>query len=614
MRHGSIPESVIQQVLDQTDIVERIGRTVSLSKSGKGFIGLCPFHSEKTPSFHVSPEKRIYHCFGCGKGGNVIRFVMESEGLTFPEAVRQLAEEIGLPYDFSRSARPMTPQQREALRLIQAHEEAAKFYSFVLNGTEQGKAAYEYLRSRGFTQRMIDQYEIGYAPPMWDKTVQFLQSKGYRPEELEKAGLIVRRTEGDGYFDRFRDRIMFPVWNGEGRMVAFNGRSIGDAMPKYLHSPETSLFQKNKILYPLHLAKAAIRKTGHAVLFEGGVDVIKARDAGVENGVATLGTALSESHLAILKRYCSKVIICYDGDRAGREAAHKSVMLCEQEGMKVEVALLPDGMDPDEYITKYGADSFRTAVIEKAVPAMKYKILYIKKEHTLQNEGSKLTFARKAVELIATLASPTEREHYVVELADETGYSFETLKQEMNEVRLKLSAARDKETIPWNTGMNEKRSAAVEPLPALRPAYFHAERQLLSGMMHSAEITEYVKETLGGDFHVETHAALAAYLYAYYAEGNMPNPGKFVGSLHDDELEAVASSILLMYPQDSLNRQVLDDCLTEVRRHGLELELKQKQQQLAQAERAGEDSLAMAQLGAEIITLERELKLLGQRI
>jgi len=612
--NGSIPEEVIQAVLDKTDIVELIGRTVALAKSGRGFLGLCPFHSEKTPSFHVLPEKRIFHCFGCGVGGNAIRFLMKSEGLSFPEAVRSLAEETGVAHDFAPAPAELTPEQREALQMIGASEEAAKFYHFVLGGTEQGQAAYEYLRRRGFSQKMIDEYGIGFAPPLWDSLTQYLQSKGFPPTLLEKAGLIVGRTDGDGFFDRFRDRVMFPIWDASGKIIAFNGRAVGDAQPKYLHSPETTLFHKSRVLYPLHMAKAAIRKTRQAVLFEGMVDVIKAREAGVENGVATLGTALSESHLTLLRRYCDKVLICYDGDRAGMAAAHKCVLLCEKIGLQSEVALLPDGMDPDEYIAQHGAEAFRTHVIRGAVPSTKYKILYLKKEHTLQHDDSKLSFVRSALRIVATLESPTEREYYVKDLSAETGYAFETLKQELNEIRQKVRGSGDKNEIPWNTVMNEKGSpAAAETAPALRPAYYNAERQLLAAMLYSDEAANLVQQRLGGEFHVEAHAALAAYLYAYYADGKPPNPSGFIGSLHDDALEAVASSILLSYPQDSMNDKVLEDCLQEVRKHDLELKLKQKQQKLARAERAGEFASA-AQIGIEIITLEKELKSLGQRI
>ncbi|HZG84677.1 DNA primase [Paenibacillus sp.] len=611
MRTGSIPESVIQAVLDKTDIAELIGRTVKLSKSGRGFLGLCPFHSERTPSFHVTPEKRIFYCYGCGTGGNAIRFLMKSEGLSFPEAVRALAEEAGIAFDFAPAPSEMTPEQREAVRYVAANEESAKFFHFVLGGTEQGQAAYAYLKRRGFTQKMIDEYQIGFAPPLWDSLTQFLQTKGYPPQVAERAGLIVAR-ESEGWFDRFRDRVMFPIWDAGGKIIAFNGRAVGDAQPKYLHSPETPLFQKNKVLYPLHLSKAAIRKSRQAVLFEGMVDVIKAREAGVENGVATLGTALSESHVALLKRYCDSVLICYDGDRAGQAAAHKCVLLCEKVGMKAEVALLPEGKDPDEYISTYGPEAFLSSVIRQAVSSTKYKILYLKKEHTLQDDGSRLSFARAALRIVAALESPTEREHYLRDVASETGYAFETLKQEMHEIRQKMRGPGDKNEIPWNTDMNEKGPPAP-PVPTLRPAYIAAERQLLSAMMHSEDVARLVQDQVGDEFHVEAHAAIAAYLYAYYAEGKAPNPSGFVATLHDDALEAEASSILLSYPQDAANDKVLEDCLTEIRKQGLVQKLKQMQQKLARAERAS-DFGAAAQIGIEIITLEKELKSLGQRI
>lgn len=612
MRTGGIPEEVIQAVLDKVDIVELIGRTVTLSKSGRSYVGLCPFHSEKTPSFHVLPEKRIFHCFGCGTGGNAIRFLMNSEGVPFPEAVRILAEEAGIAYEAAPAPAELTEAQKEALRMTEANEEAAKFFHFVLGGTEQGQEAYAYLKKRGFTQKMIDSYRIGCAPAMRDSLMKYLESREFPPELQQKAGLIAAREETGERFDRFRGRIMFPIWDASGRIIAFNGRAIGDVQPKYLHSPETPLFRKNRTLYPLHLAKNAIRQTGQAVLFEGMVDAIKAREAGVTNGVATLGTALSESHLQVLRRYCGSVLICYDGDRAGRDAALKSLALCEKAGMKAEVAILPDGMDPDEYISAHGADAFMENIIRNPASSTKYRILSLKNEHTIHDDGGKLAYAQAALRIVAELPSPTEREHYVRDLATDTGYSFETLKQELNELREKAQLTRDKNEIPWNTVMNGKGRTAPA-VPRMRPAYVTAERQLLSAMMHDDDAARIVREKLGVDFHEEAHAAIAAFIYAYYAEGNAPHPVAFLGTLQDDTLEAAASSILHEYPQEALNDQVLEDCLNEVARHRLELKLREKQQMLAKAERAGNFADA-ASIGIEIIALERELKLLGQRI
>ncbi len=609
MAYGAIPDEIIQNVLRKTDIVELIGRTVPLSKRGRSYTGLCPFHSEKTPSFHVLPDKQIFHCFGCGAGGNAIRFIMRTEGLSFPEAVRALAESAEVVYAFDEGPAELTPEQQEARRMTAANEEASKFFHFVLNGTEQGQEAYRYLRDRGFSQRLIDEFQLGFAPPMWDSLNSYLQSKGYEPELLEKAGLILPRNEGGGFYDRFRSRVMFPIRDASGRVIAFGGRAIGDEQPKYLNSPDTTLFHKSRVLYLLDAAKAGIRRTRQAVLFEGYVDVIKAWEAGIDNGVATLGTALTEAHVNTLKRYCGSVIICYDGDRAGAAAAHRSLLLCEKMGFPAKVAMLPDGMDPDEYIESRGADTFRSTIIGGAVAATKYKILYLKKEHKLQDDGDKIAFVREAVRMIAQLDSPTEREHYLRDLNVDVGYSFETLKQEMNEFRQKAEGGRDKNAIPWNTVMNDKGSVSSPPL---RPAYYQAERLLLSVMMHDADTALAVQAKLGDGFHVEAHAALAAYLYAYYADGKPPNPSAFISGLQDDTLEAAASSILLGTPQEAVNEKVVEHALLEIRKHSIELELKQKKQMQNEAARAG-NIAASAQIGIEMITLEKELKVLAQR-
>ncbi|WP_274363269.1 DNA primase [Paenibacillus thermotolerans] len=612
MKPGTIPSEVIEAVLKKTDIVDVVNRYVSLTKRGRNHLGLCPFHSEKSPSFNVSQELQIFRCFGCGATGDVIKFLINIEGITFPEAVRSLAEETGIQHDFSAERAELTPEQREAQTMVAANEEAVKFMHYVLNNTAQGQKAYQYLKERGFTQRLIDEFRLGYAPPNWDVLTKHLLSKQFPLALLEKAGLVVRRTEGDGAFDRFRDRVMFPIEDGQGRTIAFGGRTLGNEQPKYLNSPDSPLFHKNRVLYRLHAAKASIRKLREAVLFEGYADVIKAWEAGVDNGVATLGTALTEHHIQTLRRYCDRVVICYDGDRAGMNAAHKCVLLCEKLGMQASVALIPDGLDPDEYIGKHGGDKFRSAIIGNAVPSTKYKILYLKKEHTLQDDGSKLSYVRAALGIIAALSSPTEREHYAKELSQEVHYSFESLKQEMNEIRQKMRYQGDKNENQWNNDMNDKGTSA-QAIPALRPAYQSAERQLLSAMMHSGDVAELVRERLGDGFYVEAHAALAAFLYAYYAEGKRPNPPAFISGLEDDRLMALAGSILLQFPQEAINEQVIEDSLKEIRKHGMELTLKQKQHALTLAEREG-DFAKSAQIGIEIIALEKEMKQQAQRI
>jgi DNA primase len=614
MRTQLIPDDVIEAILKKVDIVEIVGRMVKLTKRGRNFVGLCPFHSEKTPSFHVLPEKQIYHCFGCGSGGNIIRYVMNLDGIPFPEAVHRLAEESGIILSVNSAPAEMSAEQQQFANLIAIHEESAKFYHYVLNSTEQGTVAYQYLKQRGFSQKLIDEFQLGYAPPLWDALTQYLLKRGFTTELLEKAGLSIPRTESEGVYDRFRDRIMFPIRDANGKGIAFGGRTITNIQPKYLNSPDSPTFHKNQILYPLHQTKTSIRKKRQAILFEGYIDVLKAWDAGIDNGLATLGTALTESHIDLLRRYCEKVIICYDGDRAGQAATYKSLLLCEKHGLVADVATLPDGIDPDQFITKHGSDRFRTEVIEQAISATKFKIYYLNKDQQVHDERSKLGFVRTALEVIAPLDSPTEREHYVRELAAETGYSLDTLKQELQTIRLKVMKNMDNNVIPWNNDMNKH--GRTSPLPALRPAYYNAERQLLAAMMHNQEALRLVQDLIGEQFHVEAHAALAAFLYAYYAEERPALANGFISSLHDDQLEATASSVLLQYPQETFNEQVLNDCIHELQKHQLEIqihELKQNQQQLIRSQQP-EHIHRAANLGNNIINLEKKLKLLSQKI
>lgn len=376
---GNIPEKVIDAVLAQHDIVDTVSRYVHLTKQGKYMKGLCPFHSEKTPSFTVTPDRQIFYCYGCGKGGNAIKFRMEIEGLSFPEAVKIMAEEsqIELPEKQGVIAIPANPERD---RLLQAYEWTAKFYNFLLKNTEHGKAAMDYLRSRGFGDKVIDQFQIGYAPDRWDTLVQFLTKRSFDLSEMEKGGLLSTRNDGEGYLDRFRGRVMFPITDRNGKIIAFAGRILGDGQPKYLNSPESKLFNKSRILYNLHQAKPSIRKLRQIVLFEGYGDVISAWEAGVQNGVATMGTSLTESHAALMKAMADEIIVCYDGDRAGQAAAMKAIHLLENVGLSVKIAVINEGLDPDEFIQKYGADRFRRQIIDGAVSTTKFKLIYLKKK------------------------------------------------------------------------------------------------------------------------------------------------------------------------------------------------------------------------------------------
>lgn len=613
MRYGRIPEEVIEAVLKRHDIVDVIGKHVHLSKQGHYMKGLCPFHSEKSPSFTVTPEKQIYRCFGCNVGGNLIRFVMEIEGLTFSEAISKLAEEADIPITWEEATEEQNEQQQEKATLLKAYDFTAKLYHYILGNTEQGKAAKSYLASRGISDKLIDTFQIGYAPAMWDTLVQQLDKRVFDLALMEKGGLISAKHEGNGYVDKFRERIMFPICDSTGKVIAFGGRSMGDAQPKYLNSPESILFNKSRTMYNLHLARPNMRKLQQAVLFEGYVDVIKAWEAGISNGVATMGTALTKEHAALLNRNADQIVVCYDGDNAGQSAAFKSIPILEETGSRVTVAMLPDGKDPDDYVRNYGFDRFVREIIEPAVPSMKYKLLYIRKNFKLHEDGDRLRYLQSAVKLISHLQSPMEREHYLKQLASEfPESSYEAMKLDLHEILLQSEKNRpegDNKPILWNNVMNNGRTVerTLKKSPSLLPAYHNAERLILAVMMHDREVCSQVEAQLGDQFNVEAHAVLAAYLYAYYAQNAEPDASRYIAMLQDEQLESLASSIVMMGAGHGINEQVIDDYIRQIRKVPMQEEVERKKEERVRAERAG-DHLRAAQIAIEIIALEKRLK------
>ncbi|MDT3426547.1 DNA primase [Paenibacillus forsythiae] len=602
--HGNIPEEVIESVLARHDIVDTVGKVVHLTKRGKYLWGLCPFHSESTPSFTVTPDRGVFHCFGCGMGGNAIKFRMEIEGLSFPEAVRIMAEESDIPVPEGAGSM-QSAHNPELDRLLQAYEWSAKLYHYLLKNTEHGRAAMDYLRSRKFSDQMIDQFQIGFAPDRWDTLLQFLERRNFDLAEMEKGGLLSSRSEGKGYIDRFRGRIIFPIANRAGKVVAFAGRILGEGQPKYLNSPESKLFNKSRILYNLHQSKASIRKTRQIVLFEGYGDVISAWESGVHNGVATMGTSLTENHASMMKALADEIVIAYDGDRAGQAAALKALSMLESTGLRVKVAVLPSGLDPDEFVSQYGGDRFREQIIESAVSTVKFKLIYLKKNHILLEEDGKIAYVKEALQVIASLHSSTEREVYLKEIASELELSYDSLKQDCNLLRASMQKNMpegDNNVKRWNNGRHKKGQVQAR---ALLPAYHAAERSLLSLMFQDGDAAAYVNEHLGEDFNIDDHAAIAAYLYAYYAGGKQPDISRFLSSLQDDRLEKIAASISMMESPPDWSTQVLDDYIREVRKYPVQRMMEKKREEMIQAEKAG-DFLRAAQIASEIIALERQ--------
>ncbi|WP_281888191.1 DNA primase [Paenibacillus sp. YYML68] len=609
MSNGRIPQPVVDAVLKAHDIVEVVGKYVHLTKQGHYMKGLCPFHSEKTASFTVTPEKQIYHCYGCQAGGNVIGFVADIEGLSYGQAIRKLAEEASLDVQFGLATDgPETKENKDRTKLLEAYELAEKLYQYILHNTEQGKAAKQYLRNRGLSDKLMEAFGLGYAPQRWDTLVNLLEKKQFPLTLMEQGGLISAKQDGTGYVDKFRDRVIFPIRDWKGQTVAFGGRLMGDGQPKYLNSPESMLFHKSRTLYNMHAARPQIRKTQELALFEGYLDVIRSWDAGVHNGVATMGTALTPEHAEQIRRLAERVVVVYDGDSAGQAAAYKSIPLLENAGCQVRIALLPSGMDPDEYIGKYGSERFVREIMDPAVPSIKYKLLYFRRNYKMQEDGERLRYIQQALRVIAGLASPIEREHYVKELTTEFRYSFDTAMQALNEIRLqaeKKEAQGDNKPNPWNNVRNNGRPRTQSP--AIIPAYQFAEKQLLAVMIQDQEVAQYVEKQLGDGFNVEEHAAIAAYLYAYYAQGYEPNASMFIGMLQDDKLESLASSLTLIDNRNGVNEAVIDDYIREIKKYPLVQELEAKREQVKQAERSGDIPTAL-KLASEIISLEKQLK------
>jgi DNA primase len=608
MSNGRLPEEIVDAVLKHHDIVDVVKKYVHLTKQGKNFKGLCPFHSEKTPSFTVTADKQIFYCFGCSAGGNAIKFVMEMEGLSFPEAVRSMAEEADIRFDWQEQPSEPTEQQKDRASLLKAHEIAAKLYHYLLKNTDHGKPAMDYLKSRGFSDKLIDTFQIGYAPSNWDTLAQFLQQRGYALPLMEQGGLISARSNGNGYVDRFRDRIMFPIHDVKGNVIAFGGRILGDGQPKYLNTSETVLFNKSRNMYNFHQARGAIRKSQTVVLFEGYVDVIKAWEAGVLSGVATMGTSLTEHHAHVIKQNAQHVIVCYDGDNAGQTAAEKSIPILESAGCGVSIAVIPSRMDPDEYIQAYGAERFMSEIIGSAVSSTKFKLIFLARNHTLQDDEGRLKYIQAALKIIAEIPSPIEREHYLKDLSTEYHYSLDALKQDLHQIREQMQKVKsygDNKDNSWNNVMNDRR--APDRAPTLFPAYHNAERKLLAAMIGDREVTFYVEQQLGAQFNVEAHAAIAAYLYAYYAQGNDPEPSRFIATLQDNRLESAASSISMTESSSGLNQQVLDDYIREIKKFPRQMEIDRKKEEMNRAERSG-DVMRAVQIASEIITLERQMK------
>ena len=599
-----IPEEVLEAVLERHDIVEAVAKFVRLTKQGRYLKGLCPFHSEKTPSFTVTPERQMFYCYGCGVGGNVITFRMKIANLSFPEAVKTMAKEQDISLgQWKKKEHSFYNKTHE--RLFQAYELATKLYHFLLKNTSEGVQAMNYLRSRGITLALINQFQIGYAPDRTHTLVQLLEKQSFPLGEMEQGGLVCTRNEGQTYVDRFRHRIMFPIFNDSHKPIAFAGRTLGEEQPKYINSPETEIFKKNRVLYHFHEAKPYIREKSYVILFEGYGDVISAWENQIYNVVAVMGTALTESQVCKFKGQCEEVVVCYDGDVAGQAAALKAISIIEAADLHAKVATIHEKKDPDEFIRQYGGKRFMTEIINQAVSATTFKLMTVKKKYNVNENKGKIAYIQEAVTIISSVHSVTEREVHIRELALQVDVSYESLQQECNEKRNYLKNKNkdgNNNFLLWNNGRQQNMHLST---PSMLPAYHVAERQLLWWMLQDVQAAAYVHARLGEQFNIEGHAGIAAYLYAYYAQDKPPHIERFMLSLEDHRLEQIVSGIAVMDNPGQWTEQLLDDCIKEVLKFPIKQKIEQKRSEMISEERLG-NFLRAAQIAMEINALNRQ--------
>ncbi len=395
---GSIAEEKINAIRNVADIIDIVSETVLLKKAGANHIGLCPFHSEKTPSFTVRHDKQIFHCFGCGIGGDVFSFLMKNEGISFPEAARKLARRYGIEIP----DRSFSPEQdrliREREELLAVNQIAMEYYHGILLEQTAGKKALAYLTGRGISTETIQKFRLGYAPAGWDQLVKFLGGKRLSLKSAENAGLITAKQ--NGYYDRFRSRIMFPIMNISNQVIAFGGRVMDDALPKYLNSPETPIFHKSRTLYGLHLAKKKCRESDSIFIVEGYMDFLALFQGGIENAAATLGTAMTSEHIRSLKGFASKAILVYDSDQAGLKAAQRSIAVMNKDLKESRILVLPAGYDPDSYIKEFGPREFQRHA-EKALGVFEFLVESAVKKHGLSIEGKLRVIAELETYLVS---------------------------------------------------------------------------------------------------------------------------------------------------------------------------------------------------------------------
>lgn len=564
----AFPQNILDQIQDRCDIVEVIASYIPLKRAGRNYRAACPFHQEKTPSFMVSPQKQIYHCFGCGAGGNVFNFIMQHERLEFPEVVRMLAQKTGVPLPESRKI----PEKEVSLtnQLYKINELAAVFYQTHLNKPAARKAAYEYLISRGINDGTIESFRLGYAPKLWQAFLDHARTKGINASLLEKAGLVIPGQK-EGYYDRFRNRIMFPIFDIKGKVMAFGGRVLDDAMPKYMNSPDTYIYNKGRHLYGLNLSRDYIRDNDKAIITEGYLDLIVPYQAGVRNIVATLGTALSIDQIRLLKRYTHNTVMIYDADAAGQMATLRNLDLLLQEGLHVEIAPLPSGHDPDSFTRKYGKEKFEE-LINNAKDLFDYKLGLMVSRHDPHLIKGKARIAEEMLPTLARIPNAVVKSGYLRRLAEALSIPEEALHAELKKVKSDYSYHQDKPVVRQQHKMRT------------------AERMLIGLMLESANAVKRVKKELKlSDFREPVIRQITEELFSIQEQGRSIEANRLISQIGDAGVSGFISEVLMETQKMDDKGKILEDCIEWIKAHNFKDQLRILQSEIKLAQDSGDD-------------------------
>ena len=585
-----ISEEILEKIKSQNDIVDVISERVRLKKAGRNFTGLCPFHNEKTPSFSVSQEKQIYKCFGCGEAGNVISFVMKDKNLPFIEAVKYLAGRANIPLEFGKNKK--NPVSRKKELLYKVNVEAAKFF---FSNLMNNKDAKEYFLNRGIKEETIKRFGLGFANDSWNNLMYYLRRKGINDNILEEAGLISVNKEKGTKYDRFRNRVMFPVFDYQGRVIGFGGRVLDDSKPKYLNSPETLVFQKGTNLYGLNFALKHNMKERYFIIVEGYMDLISLHQYGITNVVASLGTALTINQARLLKRYADKVVISYDADMAGQMATMRGLEILRTAGFDVRVLSIPQGKDPDEFVRSNGKEAF-LKLINSAEPLIDYRIKKAEEGINFKSSESIILYSKRIMEIIADL-NPVEKDVYIKKASENTGIKEQAL---YDILRSKIS---DNSTNEFRNGKEQSQKLHVEP------AFLKAERILLKLMLENKDYLSYIEDRIcEKDFILPEHKQIFTVIIASKGE-NINSIESFIESKLSD-VKAIGELVKVkeqkVFFAEDIESQI-KDFIKEIHNYKLKQRIDQLKKEQKNLENQGkiEESIKLA---IELASINKQLK------